>query len=136
LLASAGTLEIELDGTGTPGVAYDQLDVNGTASLNADAGTGGDLDLKLNFAASVGNSFTIVDNDGNDLIVGAFKNLPNLSTLVEEFGGNNYTFQISYAGGDGNDVALTVTNVAPAPAALEIAAVEVPIDEDHDALLL
>jgi hypothetical protein len=55
----------------------------------------------------VGNSFTILKNDGTDLINGTFLNQPQGSSYTV----GNYTFQISYTGGTGNDVTLTVTSV-------------------------
>jgi hypothetical protein len=139
-MASAGTLEIEIEGTGAAGTDYDQLDVNnGTVDFNADGGLGGQLEVVCDdYSAAVNDMFLIVDNDGSDDILGPFRNLPQNGTLDVACGDDIVTFQISYAGGDGNDVALTVTNVAPAPAAaaFEVAEVAAPIVEDPDALLL
>ncbi len=57
-----------------PGVGgYDQVKVTGTVSLG-----GADLDLALlgGFTPSIGNSFTIVDNDGADAVSGTFPASP------------------------------------------------------------
>src|SRR6185436_1367074 len=54
---------------------------------------------------SPGQVFTIIDNDGNDLVAGAFTGLPEQATFTIA----GKTVRISYAGGaGGNDVTLTV----------------------------
>jgi hypothetical protein len=125
LLDTAGALEIELFGS-APGTEYDQLRVDGLVNLAADGGDGGALDLLLNFSPAVGDQFTIIDNDSVDLIAGHFAGLSNLAMLSESYLGATYEFQISYAGGTGNDVVLTMTRridegipvTIPAPGAL------------------
>ncbi len=106
-LFSAGTLEIELMGT-NPGSEFDQLIINGGIDLNAEIGVGGLLDLLLDFAPSVGDGFTIVQNDGTDLVNGTFFGLPEGATFNEVFGGQIFTFDITYLGGTGNDIVLNV----------------------------
>jgi hypothetical protein len=112
-LASAGSIDIELFGL-NPGTQYDQLVVNGLVNLNSNNGTGALLDLILGFAPNIGQSFDLVENDGVDAIAGQFAGLSQDASFNEVFGGNQYTFDISYTGGDGNDVAVTVIGVAPA----------------------
>ncbi len=51
-----------------------------------------------------GTVFTVIRNTATTPIAGVFRNLPDGSVLVAE--GN--TFQVSYEGGDGNDLTLTV----------------------------
>ena len=89
-----------------PSGTNDSLIVNGSVLLNNSV-----LSVSVTLPAtqilSVGNSFTILKNDGTDLINGTFLNQPQGSLYT--FG--NYTFQISYTGGTGNDVTLTVTRV-------------------------
>ncbi len=105
--ASSSNFEVELNGT-TAGSGYDQLVVNGTVEL------AGDLEVTLvSSFATVGDTFTIIDNDGTDPIVGFFNGLPE-SGLVE-FGGNIWS--ISYVGGTGNDVVLTTSTVNQFPTA-------------------
>jgi autotransporter-associated beta strand protein len=53
---------------------------------------------------TVGTVFAAISNTSANPITGTFANLPDGSTLT--VGRNNY--QVSYSGGDGNDLALTV----------------------------
>lgn|GEM_PF-5477762 len=96
-LNASTTLALELNGT-TPGSGYDQLNVNGSVTLNNAA-----LSITLDFTPALGNSFTIVNNDGVDAVAGRFSGLPQGATF---FVGTTQ-FQINYAGGNGNDVVLT-----------------------------
>jgi autotransporter-associated beta strand protein len=56
------------------------------------------------FALTQGTVFTVIDNRSGTPIAGAFANLADGSTFTKH--GN--TFQVSYEGGDGNDLTLTV----------------------------
>ena len=57
-----------------------------------------------NTRLSSGTAFTVINNTSAIPITGAFANLPDSSTFT--VGPNNY--QVSYEGGDGNDLTLTV----------------------------
>ncbi|MGE3329292.1 MAG: beta strand repeat-containing protein, partial [Acidimicrobiia bacterium] len=94
------TLVIELDGTAPAN--YDNLTVNGTVDLG-DA----TLSASRSFNPNVGTSFTIVDNDSTDAVTGTFASLPEGAVLSID----NIPFTVSYLGGTGNDITLTV--VAP-----------------------
>ncbi len=84
------------DGAGT----FDQLDVTGEVFLRDAV-----LDLSLNgYAPTVGDRLKLIDNDGADSIFLTFNGLPEGA----EFVADGVKFAISYAGGDGNDVVLTV----------------------------
>ncbi|REK12709.1 MAG: hypothetical protein DWQ37_10785, partial [Planctomycetota bacterium] len=85
---------------GTSSIPAGQLDVTGTVNLG---GATLDGSLSAGFAATVGEEFTIVNNDGADAVVGTFAGLSEGASL--SIGGANFT--ISYMGGDGNDVVLT-----------------------------
>ena len=92
----AANFAIEIIGL-TVATQYDQLKVNGTVALS------GNLILSGSYVANVGDTFTIIDNDGADAVTGTFNNSPE---------GDVYTFngrplRLSYQGGDGNDVTLT-----------------------------
>ena len=93
-----------------PSGTNDSLIVNGSVLLNNSV-LSVSVTLPSTQVLSVGNSFTILKNDGTDLINGTFLNQPQGSLYTV----GNYTFQISYTGGTGNDVTLTVTSVVSAP---------------------
>lgn len=101
----ASLLKIEINGT-SPGVTYDQVDVNGTVLL-----MGGALDIAMNFPGAVGNQYVIVNNDGADAVSGTFTALPEGATITQ----GGFQFTISYHGGDGNDIVLTQQSVATGP---------------------
>ena len=100
-----GTLQMELNGT-TPGSGYDQLNVHGTVTL-----TGVALSASLNFASSVNNQFTLINNDNADAVIGTFNGLSQNAALY--IGGEQ--FFINYNGGTGNDVVLTRIATPPKP---------------------
>jgi hypothetical protein len=88
----------------TAGTHYDQLAVTGTVTLNNPA-----LMVRYGFRPSdpfflaPGQTFTIISNDGGDAVVGTFAALAE-NARFSSFGDS---YQITYAGGDGNDVVLT-----------------------------
>jgi uncharacterized repeat protein (TIGR01451 family) len=88
----------QLNGT-APGTGYDQLNVTGAVNLGGAA-----LSATLGFSPPSGTTFTIINNDGSDAVIGTFAGLPEGSTVVL----SGQTFKISYVGGTGNDVILTV----------------------------
>jgi hypothetical protein len=102
---ATSTFVVELNGT-TVATQYDQLTVNGTVNLGGAtlSGTQGS-----GFDPALGTSFTIIDNDGTDPVVGTFAELPQGATVM--VGGLPLT--ISYTGGTGNDVVLTRSGAAP-----------------------
>jgi fibronectin-binding autotransporter adhesin len=86
------------------GVEYDQTQVDGTVMLG-----GATLTLQLGYLAQIGTQFVIIDNDSTDSIGSIFDQLPEGSSFTVD----GQAFQISYQGGDGNDVELTA--VVPEP---------------------
>ncbi len=106
------TFVVELN-SATAGSGYDQLSVTGTVNLSGAALSG-----TMGFSPPTGTTFTIINNDGSDAIVGTFAGLPEGSTVVL----SGQSFTISYVGGTGNDVVLGAArpnltlsnNVAPA----------------------
>jgi autotransporter-associated beta strand protein len=88
-----------LNGT-TAGTGYGQIQVHGTANIT-DATLEPIRDAA--FVPPFGTDFLIIDNDGNDPVIGAFRFLPE--GTVFNLGG--YPFEITYTGGSGNDVVLT-----------------------------
>ncbi|MCO6456925.1 MAG: autotransporter-associated beta strand repeat-containing protein [Pirellulaceae bacterium] len=98
---TTGSLNINVNGDGTAGVDYDQLEVNGTVNLGTAT-----LNLSGAFVPASGTELTIIDNDGTlDPVTGTFAGLPEGAIVVF----NGRPLQISYAGGDGNDVVLAFT---------------------------
>lgn len=77
--------------------------VNGTVDL-----TNATLTPISQKALVVGESFMIIDNDGSDPVQGTFSGLPEGGTMAL----GPVTYSITYQGGDGNDVVLTVTATA------------------------
>ncbi|RIK63429.1 MAG: hypothetical protein DCC65_15925 [Planctomycetota bacterium] len=76
----------------------DRLVVFGAVTIND-----GILDLKINYAPAVGNTFEVINNDGADPVVGTFAGLPEGATFLNA----GQLWQITYVGGDGNDVFVT-----------------------------
>ncbi|MEA2165787.1 MAG: fibronectin-binding autotransporter adhesin [Thermoanaerobaculia bacterium] len=73
-----------------------QMDVTGTVTL-----AGAALSPSISGTLLAGQTFTIINNDGTDPVVGTFNGLPEGATI------GSSRLRISYAGGDGNDVVLT-----------------------------
>jgi len=110
-IASGTTLALPIDGKtpGEPG-GYDQL----TASGNIDL-TGVNLTLWGGYAPTIGDKFTIINNRlSGGMTTATFNGLPEGTTFVAGTGNQAAAYVISYHGGDGNDVVLTVVNAAPA----------------------
>ncbi|MCI0359098.1 MAG: hypothetical protein L0211_11520, partial [Planctomycetaceae bacterium] len=92
---------VEVNGL-LPGTGYDQINVQGAVDVSGAV-------LSLAGGSSrppTGTIFTLIENDGSDEITGQFQGLAEGATV--RFGGIEAT--ISYKGGTGNDVTLTVTD--------------------------
>lgn len=100
-LAAAMDYYLEINGI-IAGTNYDQLNVRGTNTLSSPF-----LHVSLGYMPAVGERFVIIDNDGTDPVFGTFAGLPEGASLTA----SNAMMTISYSGGSGNDVVLTVTNV-------------------------
>lgn len=107
LTLTGGTYEVELGGTADG--EYDQTNVTGTVDL----GSGTTLDITLfgAYEPAVNDVFTIINNDGTDAVQGTFNGLAN----GDRFTLGDYTYQINYDAGDGNDVLVLVTGTPSAP---------------------
>jgi len=106
---AAGQFNVELTGP-NPGVGgYDQLNVRGTNTL-----ANATLTVLPAFTTpvTVGQQFTILKNDGADAITGTFSGLAEGAGITV----NGFSFKLSYVGGTGNDVVLTLTNLPLAQA--------------------
>lgn len=96
--ASTCVFEIARQGTA---LQNDQINVNGVVDL-------GSSSLSIRFRPVnplPGDSFIVINNDGTDPITGTFAGFPEGAVTNILAAGR---VQISYVGGDGNDVALTV----------------------------
>ena len=99
-LDSTSSLVMELSGTSAG--SFDQVKVNGDINLGSSL-----LALALGYAPAANDSLTILDNLGANPVTGAFAGLAQSATFTLAYAAHDYTFQISYTGGSGNDVVLT-----------------------------
>ncbi len=104
VFASGSAYEFEVGGI-TECSEYDQTRVTGTVTLGD-----GTLSTVLynGFKPAKGQTYRIIDNDGNDPVSGTFNTLAEGATFTT----GGAVFKISYVGGDGNDVVLTVLSAA------------------------
>lgn len=89
------------------------LRVEGVVDLGGSA-----LDLELFFVPAPGSRFVIVENDKADAVIGTFAGMPEQA----EFTRAGQTWRITYAGGDGNDVELTLVAIDFRPVILSFEA--------------
>jgi autotransporter-associated beta strand protein len=103
-LNSGSNFQVDINGP-SPGSEYSQLIVvsTGTVTLN-----GGNLVVTVGGTLTVGQQFTIINNEGPSAVSGTFAGLAEGGT----FSSGGDTFQITYAGGTGNDV---VVKAVPEP---------------------
>lgn len=76
---------------------YDQLSVVGKVNLASTS-----LLLAGSFSGNIGDSFTLINNDGSEPIIGTFQGAPENAIFFL----NGQPARIHYAGGTGNDVTL------------------------------
>ena len=109
----SGQLTLALNGA-SAGVTggYGQLVVNSGGALTL--GSGSLISLSLGFTPTIGEQFTVINMvDGSTTITGTFANLAEGSTYTQD----GVSYLVSYEGGTGNDLVLTVTSAAiPEPA--------------------
>jgi fibronectin-binding autotransporter adhesin len=105
--ASGSTLAITLNGA-TAGSGYDQVNqTGGTVSLGGNAV----LSLTLSYSPAEGQAYTIISVPGTSTpATGKFNGLNEGDTINATYNNDVYSFAVSYAGGDGNDVTLTACN--------------------------
>lgn len=98
---AGATLNAKINGTGS----FDKLTVAGTVNIAA-----GTLVLTTaTLSVPIGTTFTLIDNDAADSTAGSFAGLPESSVI----GIGGRSFQVSYAGGSGNDVTVKLVNTPP-----------------------
>jgi Tol biopolymer transport system component len=119
LTMNTGSILDEQIGGTTACSGYDQTNVTGSVTLTSPT-----LNATLygGFVPAVGDAFTIINNDGSDPVSGTFNGLAEGASFVA----SGVTYRISYVGGSGNDVVLSVTAVNPAVAAAASSAPKAP----------
>lgn len=100
-LSNSTVFVADLDGSAPCG-ERDAVGVRGTVTLRSGRGPSV-LDVRARFAPRPGEELVLILNDGTDPVAGTFLDLPEGAVV----GAGSVTFRITYAGGDGNDVALT-----------------------------
>jgi autotransporter-associated beta strand protein len=91
---------------------YDQLSVGQSVLLSGFGGANScKLDIRLGrgFIPAIGQPFRIIDNQSPNPVFGRFAGLPE--NAITNIDGTH--FQISYSGGTGNDIVLTIVSVDP-----------------------
>jgi hypothetical protein len=113
-LTLSGDYSFELGGT-DPCTGYDQIKVTNTILTYATTSFGADATITTSrfngYTPKQGQTFSIIEVAGSQAVDGTFKGLPEGATFEQ----NGVVFKISYKGGDGNDVVLTVQNQPTAP---------------------
>jgi trimeric autotransporter adhesin len=66
--------------------------------------------MTLDFDPAPSQVLTLVSNTSANPIDGVFTNLPDGGTIATSYGGRDFLFVANYAGGDGNDLTLTLLN--------------------------
>lgn len=106
-ITTPGSLELDLGAITTPGTTYDQLKVT---TLNITAGAALVLRPASGFAPVSGQVYTLVNVAGTfGGRVGNFAGLPE-GSIIRVDGAD---MRLSYFGGDGNDIIVTVENQTP-----------------------
>lgn len=103
---TTGTVTLQADATYAVEVnsasdIFDKIVTNGVSINNATLSLTG---IGSNTALPAGTGYVIVDNTGNAAVTGTFQGLAEGATVTAA--GNQ--FRLSYAGGTGNDITLTV----------------------------
>ncbi len=110
MLSPGANLFLELNGT-APGSGHDQLVVRNSLAV-----TNAFLTLAMQYVPAEGDVIMLVNNQSVTPVRGTFNGRPHGSVFNE----NGTTFLLSYTGGDGNDITVTVTNTELALAAVRV----------------
>lgn len=100
---AGSSLRVQMKGTG---LNCGQLRVASPPNL-----AGASLELVLNYHPLLGDAFVIITNTGSSSFTTVFAGLPEGATQTV----NHTQFRISYSGGTGNDVTLTVVGFTASP---------------------
>lgn len=102
-LAAASNFRVDINGTAAG--TFDQIQVNAGAVTV----TNSNLVVTVGTLLMNGQTFTILNKVSGGAITGTFAGIPQGGTVV---GSDGTVFQVSYTGGTGNDVVLTVIAAA------------------------
>ncbi len=94
---------VEIEGA-TVCTEYDQTQVTGTVDLGNATLT---IQKLASYTPADATLFTIISNDGSDVVTGTFNGLAEGATTTVD----GVVYTVSYVGGDGNDVVLSATAV-------------------------
>lgn len=98
----SGTFAATFNSAGDVGEAVAGLTINNST-----------LNVTLNFEPTDGTVLTVVNNTGTFPIYGTFSNLPQGGTINAVYNNQIFPFTANYAGGDGNDLTLTLAAAQP-----------------------
>ena len=103
VFSAGSTFAVDINGT-APGSnsGYDQLVVNGTVTLG-----NATLVIANTYTPTYGDNFVIISNNGGPAVSGTFNAMPE-GTTFPNFLNSGLTAKISYIGGDGNDVVISM----------------------------
>jgi hypothetical protein len=107
-LTLASTSNFRVDINGTAAGTFDQVVVN-TSTVTI---TGSNLVVHVGTTLSIGQTFQILTVGSGSPITGTFAGIPQGGTVT---GSDGTVFTVSYTGGNGNDIVLTVLAAAPEP---------------------
>ena len=107
-LLPAARFVVEINGSTTAGVDYDQLRVLGAVNL-----TDATLAATGSISGRLPRTITLIDNDGSDPIIGTFSGVAEGALVTI----NGVPFVLTYVGGSGNDLVLTTFIPTPTPTA-------------------
>ena len=97
---ASSNFAVQINGT-VAGTSYDQIEAVGTVTINSNA----TLNVSGSYTPQPGDDdFILIRNDGTDPVTGNFKDLAEGRHVKL----NSVWLYITYSGGDGNDVALTL----------------------------
>ncbi len=105
-LALFGTYQVQIGGT-VACTGYDQLKVASTATTLQITNATLDVSLYNGFVPQVGQSYTIISNASTTPVTGTFNGIAEGGTYTNQ----GVTYSVTYVGGAGHDVVLTVTAI-------------------------
>lgn len=106
-VTGSGVYSVAVNGT-TAGTSYDQV-VMSIGILTLGSAT---LSLSLGYTPAINDAYTIIDNQDVGAVSGTFAGILQGGKTVVSYGGIGYDCSVSYLGGDGNDVVVTVDRIS------------------------